>query len=36
VLLRHPDLLEPVSALHRGDLYYLLGVATPQDRLTTG
>jgi hypothetical protein len=36
VLLRHPDLLEPVSALHRADLYYLLGVATPQDRLTTG
>ena len=26
VLLRHPDLLEPVAALHRDDLYYLLGV----------
>jgi hypothetical protein len=30
VLLRHPDLLEPVSSLHRGDLYYLLGVPAPQ------
>jgi hypothetical protein len=26
VLLRHPDLLEPVAAMHRDDLYYLLGV----------
>jgi hypothetical protein len=25
-LLRHPDLLEPVAALHRDDLHYLLGV----------
>jgi hypothetical protein len=25
VLLRHPDLLEPVAALHRDDLHYLLG-----------
>ncbi len=30
VLLRHPDLLEPVSSLHRDDLYYLLGVPAPQ------
>ena len=26
VLLRHPDLLEPVAAMHRDDLFYLLGV----------
>ncbi len=26
VLLRHPDLLEPVAAMHRDDLHYLLGV----------
>ncbi len=26
VLLRHPDLLEPVAAVHRDDLLYLLGV----------
>jgi hypothetical protein len=26
VLLRHPDLLEPVASIHRDDLYYLLGV----------
>ncbi len=26
VLLRHPDLLEPVAAMHRDDLRYLLGV----------
>ncbi|GAA0559636.1 hypothetical protein GCM10010172_48410 [Paractinoplanes ferrugineus] len=26
VLLRHPDLLEPVAALHRDTLHYLLGV----------
>jgi hypothetical protein len=26
VLLRHPDLLEPVSSMHRDDLLYLLGV----------
>ncbi len=26
VLLRHPDLLEPVAAMHRDDLYYLLDV----------
>ena len=26
VLLRHPDLLEPIAALHRDDLLYLLGV----------
>jgi hypothetical protein len=25
VLLRHPDLLEPISAMHRADLRYLLG-----------
>jgi hypothetical protein len=27
-LLRHPDLLEPIAAMHRDDLYYLLGVFT--------
>jgi hypothetical protein len=27
VLLRHPDLLEPVAALHRADLHYLLDPA---------
>ena len=27
VLLRHPDLLEPVAAMHRDDLHYLLGPA---------
>ncbi|MEV7629606.1 hypothetical protein [Actinoplanes sp. NPDC089786] len=26
VLMRHPDLLEPVADMHRDDLYYLLGV----------
>ena len=26
VLLRHPDLLDPVATLHRDDLYYLLDV----------
>ncbi|HET6534015.1 MAG TPA: hypothetical protein VFH03_25830 [Actinoplanes sp.] len=26
VLLRHPDLLEPVASMHRNDLHYLLGV----------
>src|SRR4051794_32990739 len=26
VLMRHPDLLEPISSMHRGDLLYLLGV----------
>jgi hypothetical protein len=26
VLLRHPDLLEPIAAMHRDDLYYLLDV----------
>lgn len=31
VLLRHPDLLEPVASLHRDDLYYLLGVDSLQD-----
>ncbi len=31
VLLRHPDLLEPVAALHRDDLHYLLDVR-PWDR----
>lgn len=25
VLLRHPDLLEPIASLHRDDLHYLLG-----------
>jgi hypothetical protein len=25
-LLRHPDLLEPIAAMHRDDLHYLLGV----------
>ena len=29
VLLRHPDLIEPVAAMHRDDLYYLLGVLSP-------
>ena len=29
VLLRHPDLLEPVAALHRDDLLYLLSVGVP-------
>jgi hypothetical protein len=30
VLLRHPDLLEPISAMHRDDLIYLLApAATP-------
>jgi hypothetical protein len=28
VLLRHPDLLEPVARLHRDDLLYLLQVET--------
>jgi hypothetical protein len=28
VLLRHPDLLEPVAGMHRDDLLYLLGVGT--------
>jgi hypothetical protein len=28
VLLRHPDLLEPVAEMHRDTLLYLLGVAT--------
>jgi hypothetical protein len=34
VLLRHPDLLEPVASMHRDDLYYLLGVfsVAAQDR----
>jgi hypothetical protein len=31
VLLRHPDLLEPLAALHRDDLRYLLG-AEPWER----
>jgi hypothetical protein len=26
VLLRHPDLLEPVAHLHREELLYLLGM----------
>jgi hypothetical protein len=26
VLLRHPDLLDPIASLHRDDLYYLLDV----------
>jgi len=26
VLLRHPDLLEPISSMHRDDLHYLLGI----------
>jgi hypothetical protein len=26
VLLRHPDLLEPIASMHRDDLYYLLDV----------
>jgi hypothetical protein len=30
VLLRHPDLLEPVASMHRDDLYYLLGVDSLQ------
>jgi hypothetical protein len=30
VLLRHPDLLEPVSSMHRDDLHYLLGVTTSE------
>jgi hypothetical protein len=25
VLLRHPDLLEPIASMHRDDLLYLLG-----------
>jgi len=29
VLLRHPDLLEPVAEMHRETLRYLLGVASP-------
>ena len=32
VLLRHPDLLEPVSSLHRDDLHYLLGVPAGVER----
>jgi hypothetical protein len=28
VLLRHPDLLDPIATLHRDDLHYLLDVAT--------
>jgi hypothetical protein len=26
VLMRHPDLIDPLAAMHRDDLYYLLGV----------
>jgi hypothetical protein len=32
-LLRHPDLLEPVAAMHRDDLYYLLGVESVPENL---
>lgn len=30
VLLRHPDLLEPIASMHRDDLYYLLGADSLQ------
>ena len=33
VLLRHPDLLEPVSSMHRDDLHYLLGVPAAEQPL---
>jgi hypothetical protein len=29
VLLRHPDLLEPIAEMHRDTLRYLLGVPAP-------
>lgn len=32
VLLRHPDLLEPVSSMHRDDLHHLLGVTATAER----
>ncbi|MBO3744289.1 hypothetical protein [Actinoplanes flavus] len=32
-LLRHPDLLEPIAALHRDTLLYLLGAETGSDGL---
>jgi hypothetical protein len=33
VLLRHPDLLEPVAELHRNTLHYLLNAEQPQSSL---
>jgi len=33
-LLRHPDLLEPIAALHRADLHYLLAPDLPAPALT--
>jgi hypothetical protein len=33
VLLRHPDLLEPVAGMHRDDLHYLLGVEAWERRV---
>ncbi|GLY98564.1 hypothetical protein [Actinoplanes sp. NBRC 103695] len=33
MLMRHPDLLEPVAGMHRDDLYYLLGVEAAVDSL---